>query len=86
MQGRTKEAVRQVLTRPETARAVHRVVHLFAGAVPQFKKLRIRDVADCLQGTAAKIALVNKCSARIRLFPGGADVTAASNGFQVFQI
>ena len=76
-------AVKQLLNRPEAAQAIHRVAHLFAAAVPSFKKLRLADVKQLLHATGNKLVLVEKCSTRIKLMPGGADVTAVSNGYQV---
>ena len=59
------------------------MVHLYAGTLPQFKGLTLDKTAAILRATAGKIALVETCCARIKLFPGAVDVTAASNGSQV---
>lgn len=71
--------------RPETARAVHRVLHLFATSIVSFKTIRLGDVRTTLQTVAEKLTLVEKCSARIKLMPSGMDITATSQetGFQV---
>ena len=81
----TTKDVKQLLNRPETAQAIHHVAHIFAAAVPSFKKLRLADVKQLLHSVGQKLVLVEACSTRIKLMPGGSDVTAVSNGYQVWQ-
>lgn len=76
--------MRQLLCDAGIARAVHAIVHQHAATVPAFKKLRLGDVSRLLTATAGKLRLVQSCSSRIVLRSRGEDVTAASNGYQVF--
>ena len=85
LQGMTCQDVKKLISRPETAQAIHRVAHLFAAAVPSFKKLRLADLRQLLQDVSSKLVLLEACSTRIKLMPSGADVTAASSGFKVWK-